>query len=322
VIRRTLALASLAVLLAGCPEEKKPEQTQPTATPTSSATIASTATAAPSGSAGASGKMAHCPNAVTAAKVEIKDVEGGVDMIVTGADDASVKEIRERSKHLGDVAKEMAKERSADPSKHDGSGRGGSVHGRCPALIRDTTLDVADVDKGSKLTIKPVEAKEVDFLRREVREREADLESPDSKEAGKGKMAHCPSAVNDATTTFKDAKDAVVLDIVAKDDAGAKEIRERAKHLVEAAKKDPTTVKHDGEGDGGGKLGRCPVEMQDTTLDAKDIPNGTEITVKPTKAADLDKLKKEAKDRVENFNRPGGASSAAPSASASAKPAK
>src|SRR5262249_24613459 len=99
-----------------------------------------------------------------------------------------------------------------------------------------------------------------------------------------------------------------------------KEIRERAKHLVDAAKQDPADVKHTGEGQGGGGLGRCPVVMKDTTIEVKDAPGGSLITVKPKNPADVPTIAKEAKQRSEAFAPPAGSAPAVPAAPATAKP--
>src|ERR1700761_2920029 len=76
---------------------------------------------------------------------------------------------------------------------------------------------------------------------------------------GGGHMQHCPSAVAGAKTEIKDNKDSVEVTVTATDAAKTEEIRKRAKHMVDAAKSDPTSVVHNGDGHGGGGLGRCEV---------------------------------------------------------------
>ena len=96
-----------------------------------------------------------------------------------------------------------------------------------------------------------------------------------------------------AKTTIAETKDAVVITVT----GNADEIRKRAKHVVDAAKQDPATVLHDGSGHGGGGLGRCEIVMKDTTVTAKDVDGGSEITVKPVKPVDFEWLKKETHTR-------------------------
>jgi hypothetical protein len=120
---------------------------------------------------------------------------------------------------------------------------------------------------------------------------------PAGATVGGGKMQHCPTAVAGATTDIKDGKDGVEITVTAKDAAKTEEIRKRAKHLADAAKNDPTSVVHNGEGHGGGGLGVCEVVLKDTTVTAEDVEGGSKIVVKPTKAVDLEWLKKETRAR-------------------------
>ena len=267
----------------------------------------SASVAAPQASAsaaiGPAGKMAHCPSAVTSANTVVKDVEGGLIVTITAKDAPAVADIRTRSKFLAESAKNMQPD-----VKHTGGGEGGGTFGRCPVVMRNTSVDLKEVEGGSELTVKPKDAKELDWLRREARERLADLGDPNAKEAGQGKMAHCPSAVDGAKTTVKELKDGVEVSIVAKDakdDASTKTIRDRAKAVVTAAKLEAQKVTHKGDGSGGGGFGRCPVVLKETKVDFKEVPGGVVFTVKPEKAdakEALAELKKETNERVQKFS--------------------
>jgi hypothetical protein len=299
---RSLFVCAFALVASlGC-GDPTPSGSAPSATPTATAVKTAapatpTATAAPSGSAGEGrGKMIHCPSTVDGAKTDIQDVEGGVVVTITAKDEAKTKEIRERAKYLVDASKT-----ETASTQHNGSGAGGGALGRCPVINRNTTVEAADVEGGSKITVKPKKADEVDWVRRESRERQKEIAEPGAKEAGQNHMAHCPSSVEGAATEVKATKDAVVVTVTAKDDAKTKEIRERAAKLIEAAKKDPSSVEHKGDGSGGGGFGRCPVVLKDTTVSAKDVTGGSELTVKPAKAADVGALEKESKDRAEKL---------------------
>ena len=269
---------------------------------------ASSATLAPSG------KMAHCPNAVPGATTDIKDVPGGVEVTVTAQGDASTSDIRARVQALVEAQKNQ------NPNvKHSGNGEGGGLLGRCPIVLKNTTITTADVALGSKMTVVARDPLEVDWLRRETRDREEDLKLAGSP-AGAGKMAHCPSAIAGVTTTLKNTKDGVTVMLVAtaKDDATTRSIRERVAHLVEVSKNPEggaAAVSHTGEGGGGGSIGRCPVVLQDTVLTAKDVPNGSQVDVKAEVATGVATLQAEAKERAAKFQLP------APGASGSASPA-
>jgi TusA-related sulfurtransferase len=291
---RALALL-LPLALAGCPEKKTstnppaPQETVASAHPTPPPPAAASA-------AIAAGKMAHCPGAAAGASTMIRDVEGGVEIVVTGKDPASTKEIRDRAKDILTASKNQGPK-----VHHSGNGEGGGVFGRCPVVMRDTTIDVADIDNGTKITVKPENAKELDWLRREARERQASLSAPNANGAGRGKMSHCPSAVDGAKTKVADAKDGVTVTVTAAAADATKEIRDRAKHVAQVAKDAPKATTHDGEGHGGGGLGRCPVVLANTTIDEKDVEGGVVFTVKAKTAGDANSLRQTAKDRAERF---------------------
>jgi hypothetical protein len=133
---------------------------------------------------------------------------------------------------------------------------------------------------------------------------------------GGGHMQHCPTAVTGAKTEIKDSKDAVEIVVTSSDAAKTEDIRKRAKHMVDSAKTDPTAVVHNGEGHGGGGLGLCEVVLKDTTVTAEDVDGGSKITVKPSKAVDLDWLKKETRSRHAANGGAGKKKAAAPAKSA------
>ena len=116
--------------------------------------------------------------------------------------------------------------------------------------------------------------------------------------AGPGNMMHCPTAVKGAKVVVADGKDSVELTVTADNDKLAAEIRQRAQHCVEAAKADPNAVHHDGNGNGGGGIGRCAVVLKDTVVTAEDVKGGSKITVRPTKPVDLEWLRKEVATRM------------------------
>lgn len=267
---------------------------------------AGAAVAAAGGDAGSSGKMAHCPSSVAGAKTEIKDTKDGVTVTVTSTDAAATADIRTRANFLADAVK------NASPDvKHTGTGEGGGAFGRCPVVMRNTAVEAKDVPGGSEVSVKPKDAKEADWLRRESRDRLKELAEPGAETAGQGKMAHCPSALDKTKTTVKDTKDGVEVTVVssdAKDDATTSQIRERGKALVESSKQNPTSVHHTGQGSGGGGFGRCPVVLKDTVVEGKEIPSGMTFLVKPqqngTDAKVVADLRKEARERAANFSKP------------------
>lgn len=250
--------------------------------------------------------MAHCPNAVEGAVTNISDVPGGVAVVISGNSPDGTAQIRARSQALLDASK--AQDAGV---RHNGTGEGGGKFGRCPIVMRNTTLDVSTVDNGSRIVIKPQTPAELDWLRRETRDRNAELQAPNAAGAGGGKMLHCPSAADGSTTLVADTSGGVNVTITGKTDAATSDIRDRVKHLLQAAADPAPNGAHDGNGNGGGGLGRCPVVITDTVITAKDVTGGSVVTVKATKPNGIDGLRKETRDRLANF-----AALPAPSASA------
>jgi TusA-related sulfurtransferase len=241
--------------------------------------------------------MGNCPTALPGATTAIADVDGGVEVTVTGPDPATGTQIRERMQKLAEAARS-----DADGGHvHNHSGSGGGRMGRCTIVIRNTTLATADVPNGTKITVQPKDKKELDWLRRETRDRDREAKAAGSEGAGVQRMAHCPSAVDGAKTAVKDAKDGVIVTVTATDASKVTEIRQRAQHTAEVAKKgDVARPKHSGDGTGGGGLGRCPIVVEgETTVTVKDVEGGAEIAVSTKK--DPSELQKETRTRAENF---------------------
>jgi hypothetical protein len=116
--------------------------------------------------------------------------------------------------------------------------------------------------------------------------------------AGPGNMMHCPTSVPNTKVEVKDIKDGLEIWVVGPNEAAQTEIRRRAAHVVEAAKTDPNSVRHTGDGHGGGGIGRCPVVVKDTLVSADDIKGGSKITVRPIKPVDIEWLRKETAARL------------------------
>lgn len=295
----------VCVLLAvGCKKEEPPPPPANTATtapaisaaPAASAPAASASAAASAEAAGSPGNMAHCPTAVSGATVAIKDVDGGVEIVVSSKDDKTKKDVSTRTRALLDAAK------AQDPTKqHTGSGGGRGVFGHCTIVVHNTKLEAVDVPDGTKITIKPNDPKELDWLRREVRERDADARSTAGQGMGRQRMQNCPSAVDGVATKVKDTKEGVIVTVTAKAPEAVKEVRDRSKRLVSASTATTDKPGHTGQGQGGGSVGRCPVVLEHATVAAKDVEGGSELTVKADKPEFVANLQKEAKERAAMF---------------------
>ena len=254
-----------------------------------SASASAATSAAPDDKKG--GKMSNCPSGVANAKTDIKDTDKGVEITVTASEKADIEEIKARAKKLEEHGKSPSE---ADKGSHSGKGGGGGGMGRCPVVLNDTNVTVAVVDTGAKFTVEPKDVKELEWLRRESKERLAEM----GMDKGERKMANCPSSVKDAKTSVKEAGATVVVTIVSKDAASTKEIRERAKKLSDG--KHDQKGKHDGAGSGP-QAGQCPAAIEGTTAAVKEVEGGVEITLTPAKKEELKKVLEEAQARAKPF---------------------
>ncbi len=118
------------------------------------------------------GKMAHCPNAVKGATTAISDGKGTVSVAVTAKDDDAVKEIRDRAKQMVFVSQKS----ESGLIKHDGTGNGGGGFGRCPIVLKDTSVAEKDTPGGALFTLTPKKAKDLPALTQQVHERSAKFE--------------------------------------------------------------------------------------------------------------------------------------------------
>ena len=124
---------------------------------------------------------------------------------------------------------------------------------------------------------------------------------------GGGQMQHCPTAVAHTITTIAPTSAGVDLTVVAqdpKDEKTVKEVRADAKHLSDVANKNPSDVRHTGQGEGGGGLGKCPVVLKDTTVTFVEVDGGARITVTPIKPDQVEWLKTEVEARYQKSKSP------------------
>lgn len=174
-VSAAIALAALGLAASGCDE---PEPAPPpgagakpaSAAPAATASAVPAAPPAPPSAAAGAGRMANCPSAVEGAATDITDVDGGVELSITAEAEPAAADIRARARVLAEAAGTESTTR-----RHTGTGEGGGAFGRCPVILRETAVTVADVEGGARITVKANKPGEVDWLRRESRERLAAL---------------------------------------------------------------------------------------------------------------------------------------------------
>jgi TusA-related sulfurtransferase len=124
----------------------------------------------------------------------------------------------------------------------------------------------------------------------------ADEDRTGKKELG---MANCPSAVPGAVTQIANTREGVELSIVARDPAGRDEIRQRARKQAEVSwQTERGAMEHTGLGTGSGKYGFCPGMLQETTVEAMDLPDGALVIVRAQRPEQIAKVQRVTRDRV------------------------
>ena len=113
-------------------------------------------------------------------------------------------------------------------------------------------------------------------------------------------MENCPSAVQGAVTRVTNTKEGVVVTVTAKDARGEREVRRRAQ-IQEEVSAQPArgAIEHTGTGTGSGRYGFCPGAMRNTRLEARDVPGGSQMTVRAAQASDVTKLQQRSHERAE-----------------------
>jgi hypothetical protein len=224
-------------------------------------------------------RLSRCPSAVSGATTLVNETPGGVEVRVMASGEAT-EEIRTRAAALRGAAEETRGE-------HMGNGMSKARFGRCPVVMRNTTLEVRDIPGGSAIVIKPSHPNELAWLRREVEARSAQLATP--KFFGGGLMRTCPSAVPNAETTVTNTPYGVDVKVTEATPAGTRAIRQRAKELAVQG-----PVNND----------RCPLTAPDSTFTVSEVPGGVLIAVKPKRSEDLATLRTTVQERARFYEAP------------------
>ena len=156
---RNTALALIAVLSSACAREG--------ASPPPKAVVAA---AAPVGAGVADRldeKLRHCPLTVPSVVVEVRDVDGGVDLDLRVASDDAMEELRRRVRHL----EEFTRKRGVGTGERHGTGKGGGFMRECPIVTRDTIVTGAESDHRFVIAVRPSRAADAEALRSETRKR-------------------------------------------------------------------------------------------------------------------------------------------------------
>ncbi len=224
-------------------------------------------------------RLSRCPSAVTGATTIVSEVPDGVELRVTAGGD-SVNEVRRRASALMAAADDTR-------GKHQANGGMNAQFGRCPIVMRNTKVEARDIPGGAAIVVKPWNASELGWLRREAEARTAQLAAP--KPFGPGLAKACPNAVPNAETTVVDKPYGADMKVTAPTPEGARAIRERARELTSR---------------GPGENERCPAALSEATMTTTEIPGGVSIAIKAKRPADAAAVRRDARDRSWGYEAP------------------
>jgi hypothetical protein len=282
-----LALLPLVVFSLACEQHSAPAPTPSAAV--SAPMAASSAAPIVGAQTKSANKLDACPSAVSGAKTALVEVPNGVELLVTAPDAAAQAEVRARALRTVEAAR-------AEPAgAHTGDGTGSGSSGRCPVVLRGTRVTSVDIEGGVRITVLGARPEELDWLRRETRDRLAELE----RAGGERRVDLCPSTAPGAETVVRAEAAAVVVEVTATTPSAIDMIRTRGKALLEEATRRGAAGDRSGEGKGrGGGLGRCAVVVDGAEVSLTERPDGAAFTLRPRPGTELAELTKLAQDRA------------------------
>ncbi len=225
-------------------------------------------------------RLASCPSAVYGATTVVAEVDGGVELLVTATNEDSIREIRRRAGAL--VAA------SAPDGRHRGNGTNGGRYGRCPVVMRNTSVTMRDITGGTRIFVQPRDAAELHWLRRETEARAATIS--DAARFGPGEMAICPNAVANAKTLAYETPYGMDVEITGPPEAVA-DIRERANRLANRAVS-------------GERGSRCPLAVPRAILEVTEMPGGARVSVRAAGPDEVENVRRAVHDRSADFEAP------------------
>ena len=107
-----------------------------------------------------------CPSAALGAKTTVQETADGVEITVIAPDGPPINDIRQRGAQLIAAMK--------DPS----SGTAADGLASCPIIVKDTLVTETDVPGGARFNVKPVQALQLDGLKRDVKLRASSYVAP------------------------------------------------------------------------------------------------------------------------------------------------
>ena len=167
----SLSALSTALFLTACASSPPPTPAGPAPSgPVSPTTANATPSEAPDP---LDEKLRHCPLTVDTAKSELRDVDGGVELVVHVANADQVAELEKRVRHIEEFT-----QRDGKVGGRHGTGKGGGRMQNCPIVTQRTKVQGEKIELGFRIVVRATDAADVDSMRAETRKRLAALTIP------------------------------------------------------------------------------------------------------------------------------------------------
>jgi hypothetical protein len=115
-------------------------------------------------------KLRHCPLTVEGAKTHVRNVDGGIELVVRVETPEQLAELERRVHHI----EEFARTNGNAGGRH-GTGKGGGTMRNCPIVSHGTTVTDEPVESGFRIVVRPNNLSEVELLRAATLARIAEL---------------------------------------------------------------------------------------------------------------------------------------------------
>jgi hypothetical protein len=123
-----------------------------------------------------SSRLANCPTTVSGSTTTLRDIDNGIEIVVIATAQDAIADIRARAAALVVAARDPSlQDKHGSGSGGGGGGASGGSGGRCPIIMKRTVVEAHDVSGGSAITVTARVPEQVDWLRRETRERQDEI---------------------------------------------------------------------------------------------------------------------------------------------------
>jgi len=146
--------------------------------------------------------MLNCPSAVPGSVTTLGPAQHGVLVTVTAKEPAAIEDIQRRAK----TVERSSKTQRTRGIKHTGTGEGGGSLGRCPVVMRGTSVSAESTVDGATITVRPFDPDELTELRQQTSRLLSAMPSADATAEPIGALVTAMRVTVDGPLTVRDAE--------------------------------------------------------------------------------------------------------------------